>query len=291
MGILYFTHLLNGLLILAMPVGLGILITRKFHLDWRLFWIGAGTFILSQVGHIPFNLELTALFQRGILPHPPATWQRLFNAVVLGLSAGLFEEFARYAAYRWWAKDARSWGRGLLLGAGHGGMEAILIGILVLLTYINMVAIHGMDISRQVPADQLALAQKQITVYWTSPWYATLLGAVERAFSLPVQLTLSVMVLQVFTRGQARWLWLAVGWHALVDASTVFVLPLWGSYATEGLIGGLAVVSIAILLLLRQPEPREPELRVVTPAKLSDLLSRLPHPAETSEQLDQTRYE
>ena len=40
---------------------------RKYDTGWRLFWIGAATFILSQIGHIPFNAGLTQLFKNGIL--------------------------------------------------------------------------------------------------------------------------------------------------------------------------------------------------------------------------------
>jgi len=88
---LFFTHLLNGFLMILLPVGLGVYLTRKLSLGWRLWWIGAGTFVLSQVGHIPLNFVLTALFQRGLLPKPPMTWKPIFYAVVLGLSAGLWE--------------------------------------------------------------------------------------------------------------------------------------------------------------------------------------------------------
>lgn len=68
---LYLTHALNALLMIALPVALGIFLTRRFHLGWRLFFIGAATFILSQVGHIPFNLLVGSLYQRGVFPIPP----------------------------------------------------------------------------------------------------------------------------------------------------------------------------------------------------------------------------
>jgi uncharacterized membrane protein YhfC len=142
---------LDAILMIALPVGLGIWLERKFHLGWGLWWIGAATFIFSQAGHIPFNIGLTALFKRGILPTPPVAWLPAFNATFLGLSAGLWEELARYAAYRWWAKEARSWRRGVMLGAGHGGIEAILGGILVLVGFVNMMAIRNVDLSSLVP--------------------------------------------------------------------------------------------------------------------------------------------
>lgn len=202
MDLLLITHLLNGLLMVGLPVGLGFYLTRRFRLGWRLWWIGAATFILSQVGHLPFNWIFTRLFAMGTLPTPPVEWRLLFNATFLGLSAGLFEELARAAVYRWWADDARSWRKGVLLGAGHGGIEAIVLGVLVLTTLVNMLILRGPDAARLVPPEQMALVQQQVGEYWSAPWGLTLLGAVERSFTLIVHIALSVLVLQAFTRRQ-----------------------------------------------------------------------------------------
>jgi hypothetical protein len=88
----FLAHLLNGPLMVIISIGLGVYLTRKLSLGWCLWWISAETFVLSQIGHIPFNFALTALFQRGLLPKPPVSWAPIFNIVVLGLSAGLSEE-------------------------------------------------------------------------------------------------------------------------------------------------------------------------------------------------------
>ncbi len=84
--------------------------------------------IFSQVLHIPFNALVNPVFNQFGFIALPLSLQNSILSVFLGLSAGLFEELSRYAMYRWWAKDARSWGKGLLAGAGHGGIEAILLG-------------------------------------------------------------------------------------------------------------------------------------------------------------------
>jgi uncharacterized membrane protein YhfC len=231
------------------------------------------------------------LFNTGALPAPPQQYTLLFQAVFLGLSAGFWEEGARYAAYRWWAKDARSWSKGLMMGAGHGGTEAIVLGILVLLTYIVMIAVRNMDLSTLVPAEQLALAQEQLSVYWSATWYASLLGALERTFSITVQLALSILVLQVFTRRKWYWLWVAIGWHALVDAVAVYSAVTLGIYITKLIIGGFALVSLAVIFLLRQPEPVpavEPE---PTPAPDSSILSGQIAPLVTDEKLNESRFQ
>lgn len=283
------TYPLTALLMIALPIALGIVLERKFRLGWRLWWIGAATFIFSQIGHIPFNIGLTALFNRGVLPTPPQAWVPAFNAVILGLSAGAWEELARFATYRWWAKEARSWRKGVMLGAGHGGIEAILMGILALVNFVYMVAIRNADLTSMVPLDQLAVAQKAIANFWAAPWYDILLGALERAFTIPIHIALSLLVLQMFTRRRPLWLLLAIGWHALADGMVVFTLSIRGIYVAEAMVGVACLLSLVIIFALRQPEPPEeqvqPESAPPQPPRPVDF-----DKMETPEKLDESRF-
>ena len=291
MDFLLLTHPLNFILMWVLAFGIGFFISRKFKLGWRLFWIGAATFILSQIGHIPFNAGLTQLFAQGILPAPPKAWQLPFNAVVLGLSAGLWEELTRYAVYRWWAKEARSWRKGLMLGAGHGGIEAVIVGFMVLLTLVNMLALREMDLSTSLTGEQLALTQQEVSRYWGAAWFEPLIGALERAFTIPAQIAFSILVLQVFTRKQSRWLWFAVLWHAVIDAGAVYLIAKFGVYVTEAAIGLSAVINIYLIWRLRQPEPEEPpeETALVPPPMTADQLDLQPVD-ENSVNLEDTRF-
>jgi uncharacterized membrane protein YhfC len=287
MDILFFAHLLNGLLMIAMPVGLAIFLTARWKLGARLWLIGAATFILSQVGHIPFNaLAGLVLNRTGLAKAAPET-QLIFNAVFLGLSAGLFEELFRYGMFRWWAKDARSWRKGVLAGAGHGGAEAIILGAIVVYAFVQLAYLRNADLSKIVAADQLALAQQQVSAYWSMTWYASLLGALERLFTIPTQIALAVLVLQTFTRRQWFWVWLAVLYHAVLDASAVYLSPKLGTLPTEGVIAGFAMLSVILIFVLRQPE--SPDENLPPPAPPAPVF--VPKPLEaTPDKLDQTRY-
>jgi uncharacterized membrane protein YhfC len=273
---------------IAMPIGLTIYLTRKFKQGWRLFWIGAGTLILSQVFHIPFNALVSPVFTRLGFITLPASLQKFLISLYFGLSAGLFEEIARYIMYRGWVKEVRTWGKGLLVGAGHGGMESIILGLLVLYGYVQMLIIRGTDISTLVKPDQVELAQAQIQAYWSAPWYTTMLGALERLFTIPLHLACSVLVLQVFTRKKFWWLVFAILYHALADGAGVFAAQIgFSAPAMEGIIGIFAIVSVVIIFKLRQPEPTPDPV----PAQVS-LLEYNPEPInETKENLDQTRYQ
>jgi len=286
--VLFWAHLLNGLLMIAMPIGLAIYLTQRWKLGWGLWLIGGATFILSQVGHIPFNAVAGALLNKTSMIDWPQSYQTIFSAVFLGLSAGLFEELSRYGMFRWWVKDARSWKKGVLAGAGHGGAEAIILGGLVFYSFLQLTAYRNFDLSTVVPADQLELAKTQVAAYWSATWYASLLGAVERLFTIPTQIALSVLVLQTFTRKQWFWVWLAVLYHALADASTVFLLKPLGVYWTEALIGGFAVISIVIIFILKQPDPEALQAVSVSPTPNTFEIKPVD---ETLDNLDDSRYQ
>lgn len=272
---------------IAMPIGLAICLTKCWKLDNRIWWVGAATFVLSQVGHIPFNwLSGIFLNQTSLVAWNP-TAQLIFNAVFLGLSAGVFEEGARYLVLRQWAKDARSWRKGVLFGAGHGGAEAIILGALALYSFIQLAALRNTDLSKVIPANQLALAQKQMATYWSLTWYYSLFGALERFLAIPIQIALAVIVMQVFIRNQNRWLFLAIFYHALSDASSAVFVRYFGVYWTEAIVGAFAILSVILILILHKPEPPEE----ILPATTKSIIV-LPEPVdETPENLEKTRYQ
>jgi uncharacterized membrane protein YhfC len=296
-AILTITHFLNSALMIGLPIGLAVFATNKFRLNWRLVWIGAGTFIFSQVFHIPFNSLVNSLIARGILPYPLMPSARMiYSAVFGGLSAGIFEEVSRYIMYRWWAREARTWRQGILAGVGHGGAEAVILGSLTLWTFIRIISLRGVDLSTVFPPSQVEIARQQIAQYWSAPWPLTLLGAVERAFSIVTHICLSVIVLQVFTRKQIRWLWLAIGYHALWDASIAGIAAKllsaypWGAYAIEGLLGLTAILSLGIIFALRGGEPLAPIEEELPPLEAPASAPILPPVEESPENLEKSRY-
>lgn len=259
------TSIIGILGIVILPIVLGFWLTRKFKLSWKLWLAGAATFIASQVLHIPVLYGLTAMFANGILPNPPQVWATAFNAVLLGLLAGIFEETARYILYKFFLKKANTWNEGMLVGAGHGGIEAIILGVLGVFSIINLVVLRNVDLSTMgIPADQLELTRQQVDAFWASPAYMGLLGFAERIFAICLHLSLSIMVLYSVAYKKPIWFWIALLWHAIVDASAVYLLPSLGAVALEGIIGVMALVSLAILFGLR-PKFTRAEPVEVTP--------------------------
>jgi len=178
-----------------------------------------------------------------------------------------------------------------MLGAGHGGIEAILTGVLVLVNFMYMLAIRNADLSSLVPMDQLGVAQQAMTEFWSAPWYTIFLGALERAFALPIQITFSLLILQSVTRKQPGWLFLAIGWHALVDGAAVFSVGTWGVYTAETVLAALCLLSLAVIFALRRSEPIERSEQIQPTPPLQPPPSIDFDQMETPEKLDETRFQ
>ena len=274
-----FIRILNFSLMIFMPLVLAVYFTHKLKTEWRLFGVGVVTFILSQVFHIPFNLWILNPWMDKIgLSINQSGFPLLALGLFYGLSAGLFEEITRYIGYRVSIKDERDWKSALMYGAGHGGTESILMGILALFTLIRLISIQGSDLSTFVEAEYLELARLQVETYWAAPWHLILLGAVERLIAICFHLSATVLVLQSFRRKNISWLALAILWHTLLDAVAVFASQTWNPYITEGLLLVLGILSIVIVFKLRSQDesleqklPKIPlnnfEIKPVTPSE------------------------
>lgn len=254
-----FFRALAAALMIALPICLALYLWRVQKQSWKLFSLGALAFISAQIIHLPVLFGLTFLFQQNVLPSPPKEYALYFNAVVLGLLAGLFEEVARYLFYRFVIKEARSYPQALMFGTGHGGIEAIILGVIVAITLVQMLALQNVDLKTlPLSADQLALAQKQVAEYWSAPATLILLAPLERIFALTLHLGLSVVVLRGFTQKNIAYLFFAIFWHALINGVAVVSLNWVGAYWTEAIIGGFAILNVIGLIWLRRSDAATP---------------------------------
>ncbi len=170
-------------------------------------------------------------------------------------------------------------------GAGWGGMEAILVGLAVLWALTQALLWEQGLLQSLIPADQLALVDEQFAAYWGTPLFFNLLGAAERSFALMLHLSLSVMVMRVFTHNNRLWLVAAIAWHAFVDAVVVVAITQISAVATEAIVAVMGGISLAIIFYLKESDPAPVEKVKTTTPEFE------PQPVQiTAEKLDDTRY-
>lgn len=254
--------LLAGTFNVVFPLMLGWWIIKKKGTSWKLFGVGVLTFIGSQIFHLPVVRGLTTAFSSGMFPHVDPGFAPFFNAIVLGLLAGIFEETARWIGYKILKKKGDSLGAALTLGAGHGGIEAIIIGVSVLATLVSMLALQSSSAALSaLPENQAALARQQVQAFWATAWHMPLAGAVERIAALGLHIGLSVMVWMAISFRKPIWFWLAILYHAAVDGLALlamgFGIHVWLIEA------GLILISFGALYGIITTAKRMEQERVV----------------------------
>ena len=254
---LYLTFTLQIIIMLGFPVGLWLLLRKRLGASWGLIGAGVLTFIASQVVHLPLNWALGLLGGgRGV-----ALWPLPWMALVAGLSAGVCEEGARYLVLRFWRREARSWGQGVAFGAGHGGAEALILGLVVTINFVAMIVLRAMGLDvLHLSGDELAQVQAQIHNFWNISWYLPLLGGLERVSAITIQIGASLLVMRSLTSRNPVWFLAAVGFHTLVDGAAVLMSGSgWSAPAMEGVVFLFALGGLALILALRSSPWSRPD--------------------------------
>ncbi|HEY7123897.1 MAG TPA: YhfC family glutamic-type intramembrane protease [Ktedonobacterales bacterium] len=264
-GPLWFvTASIAALFAIFYPVVLAIILSKRLNIDPHYAGYGALIFFLFQ---IVTRIPLVQVLGGALAPTlKSSSTALLLWLIALSLTAGLFEEVGRYVGYRWlMRKEQKTWEKALMYGAGHGGIESILLvglslGFSVLIGLVLLV----------VPTNVLpASLQEQLGAQYASiaaqPGWLPLLGMWERLWTLPVHLALSVIVVQMFLRGQRRWLWLAIGAHAMVDFVSVALPPLLGikgltsAFLSEGFVALFGLLALLVIRWLSSAQPPTPD--------------------------------
>lgn len=236
------------LLEIAVPLALGYWFVKKFGLSWRVFALGALFFVVVQVVHAPLVLVTQTPLYLAVLPFG-TTAAIAVLAVYLGLMAGLFEEVGRYLVYRYLfgrQKIPLTRENGLLFGTGWGGVESMIVALLVLSSMVSYILLTGDGGAIPLPDDPAVQAQVDALRALTP--LDILPGLAERMMTITLHIAWSLMVLAAVVYGKKALLALAVLWHAGVDAAAVYLAQTQGFLVTEGVIFLFAVLALAYIL-------------------------------------------
>ncbi len=296
-GLLLTTFVVQLPVMLGLPFLLGWYIRKRWRVSWGVFGIGALTFILSQVVHIPLNAALGLL---GGQTHGVALWPLIPKGLVVGLSAAVCEEGARLLVITTFARHIRGWWNGLQYGAGHGGAESIIFGVFVLVSIVGIFASRSLGAASQaLPSETAAQIQAAQASYWGQSPALPLVAAVERVFALAMHISLAVLVVTAITQRKPLYFVLAVLLHTLPDAWTIWGQD-FGIAAIEAGAALAAVIGLWFVWRLReQPAAaavvlsNEPSSKgtPTAPVTADDLTERQLSLEELARRAERSRYE
>lgn len=228
---------------IALPVVPFIVLQAKKQHIGRAFLFGVLAFTISQ---IVLRIPLLQLLASTFWYQTTLGLNPVLNGLFLGLTAGLFEEFARFFACKWFLKKQRRYVDAAAFGFGHGGIEAILLTGLTLVSSIVMInAMNNGTLESLVGAQQAAAFSAQLS--GVTPLLA-LMGGVERILAVGIHFSLSVMIFAGFVRNKPwQYLIAAILLHAVVDAAVVIV-PSYVQMSAFGLEAMVFVFTAALLV-------------------------------------------
>lgn len=272
---------------IGVPTAAAILVYKRGKEGFRPIWIGAAAFILSQVGHIPFNqfLMVPGLRALGVEVTAQSGISLWVLGVAAGLSAGIFEEVTRFLVLRFWLGKKPYTMLPLKYGIGHGGIEALLLGSLALVALVQVLVLGGDGMEALLPADQVELARSQIEAYWAVPWYHSLLGAVERISAMAFHIGASILVYKSVRTKKLLYFVVAVIGHTVLDAFAVVAIKQLDFLLLEGVIFIFAVGWLYWAWRIRHIDPEDDtELPAPEQVKISAAQA-------TTEQIEESRYD
>jgi uncharacterized membrane protein YhfC len=242
---------------LAVMIGAPLAAVWLVYRRWRasLLLVGAGAFawIGSQVVHVPLNEALRLVGLMRPLGPGASGLELAGQAGLLGLTAGLCEETARWLFLRYGMTQARSYREAVVFGVGHGGFESIWFGVLVGATWLSAwAALRAGPEAMGVPQEQLSAAAEAFASTLSSDPSARLLAAGERLMTMVFHVAEASLVMLSVARRRFWPLALAIVWHAAADAATVFSLARLGGAASELVLLAWMPVCGAVLLAVRR---------------------------------------
>ncbi len=227
---LFLSLLTAGLLEVVLPIALGVFLWRKLKVKWLPFLAGAVCWFLAYLIRSPINsygsVWIYTNFEGVAL---------LYLSIAFPcLTAGLFEEGARWLAFKLFVKDHKL-ENGLMYGAGHGGIESILlVGVSVLSTAISAYFYPQMYTSAQLA-----------TIAATPEWVA-FIALWERIATITFHVAMSVLVLESFKPGQGYYLGVAMGAHFFLNFTALYALQ-WGIVQSEAVVTVWGAASLYYL--------------------------------------------
>ncbi|CAF1819919.1 YhfC family intramembrane metalloprotease [Bacillus subtilis] len=231
---------LSGAIAFLLPIGLIVWFKRKYGASLKVFFIGALTFFvfaqLLEGGVHVYVLQVNEMTKEA-MQHP--LWYGIYGC----LMAGIFEECGRYLMMRFFMKRHHTWADGLAFGAGHGGLEAILItglssiSLIVYAFAINSGTFEQLLVNGDVKQALLPIQEQLLH----TPSYEWMLGGIERISAIAVQIGLSLLVLYAVKSRRPLFLLYSILLHALFNVPAVLY--------QRGIIEHAAAVEIIVALI------------------------------------------
>lgn len=225
---------LVALVMLVGPPLVTALFLRGRQATWGSFGFGSLSFVASLFLRVPLFYALGWLMSLPFIPLLPEWAVFLFYASALALIAGVTEEWARYWFLHSRGDGGRRHDETIAFGLGHGGIEAMLIGVAILV-FVWQGSSFGVD--------TLTLGGVQI-----ASWFL-LLPLFERVCAMLFHVAATLWVSFSIRVKRARLVWLAILAHAGFNLVAMLVSHFVDPISAELALGLVTLLAVAPALV------------------------------------------
>ena len=221
---------------IGLPIALAIIFRKKFKVSWAIFFIGMALFIVSLI-RIPLNSYAAGLFRYYFM----GTNLLLISILFPSFTAALFEEGFRSLGIGLIIRG-KSYEKGLMYGAGHGGggESMLFVGVSLLANFLIYKLFPSM------PGADILKSQ-----FESVSWFIPLVGAGERILTIIVQIAFSVLIMHAFLYKKYYFIVYAFMAHIFIDFAAVYINLKYGILWAEISIFVFAAIAFAVILLLK----------------------------------------
>lgn len=252
--------ILCGLLSIAIPVAAVIFFKKKYKGSSIISaFIGAATFVV-------FALVLEQVLHFFMLPL--VTGSTVAYVIYGTLAAGVFEETGRFVACKTLMKKRQDNANAVMMGLGHGGIEAILIiGFSMLSTLVTAVMVNSLGLEAFIQMTgitdeaQIELLKAQIDSIAAFSLSMALVNVIERIIAMTLHVCMSIFVMKAASVKGKIWLFpAAILLHAVFDVTPALYQRqvITSQWLVELIIAaGTAVIVLITIKVskIKQPAP------------------------------------
>jgi Predicted membrane protein len=240
---------------LAVPIVLLAVLCLKKKVNVKPMFLGFAAFFVSQICiRIPILqiLGTKSWFTSFVLNTIP-------YVIMLSVTAGLFEESARYLCAGCFLKKDRLFRDAVSFGLGHGFCEVILLtGMGQINNIVYSVMISSGTLGSAVPAET---AKQILTAMQAIRPEEVYLGVLERVFAVTFHIFASVMIFKGVNEHKVGFYLLAVLAHSAFNIGGVLLTKYVSLWAGEGCMFILALAALFLILKMKPSFPAaEPEI-------------------------------
>ncbi len=260
-SIVALTFVLAILIEMALPLLLGLWAKKKFGISWKVFFLGAFFFSITQLFRIPVLWLIQPGIQAFITSFSLGTMLYAAGyALLLGLMVGLFEEPVRYLVFTrvFQCKKVKcSRENAIMFGLGWGGLQSMLIAVTLIFTlfsYISAVPLtnHDMFEIRRDYGNNMSDAEVDEIKEMKERLYNTesadiILNVFATIMNFVMQVVFCVLVCLFVSTGRKAYFAAAFMLHWFFEFCSIFIMTAFGFCVCCGLMLVIAAASVVFV--------------------------------------------